>query len=236
MKKGLTMSEDMLSKTLVRELPGLMRDFMKKVLGDNGQEWIEAFKRFLKKQNPWSDASSSKPAKKRLKVLQPLKAVAEFLMTLEFRAADNFSITPQDQKTTAEVVIGFLNDNFKNAFLANGGKVETSIFDSKLRPYRLKKASVDGPIIADLGGEEKVETTLAEMFTLMKAQGCGRRGILLTNGYANIFYVRDAKGILWVVSCAWFSDDQFWLVRAYPITDLSTWNAERQVFSRDFGS
>lgn len=231
------MSEDMLSETLVRELPGLMRDFMKKVLGDNGEEWIEAFKRFLKKQNPWPEATSpSKPARNRLKVLQPLETVAEFPKTAEFRAADNFCITPQDQRANAELVIGFIGDNFKSAFLANGGKVETSIFDSKLRPYRLKKASVDGPIISDLGGEEKAETTLAEMYALMKAQGRGQQGVLLTNGYANIFYIRDAKGTLWAVYCYWDSGYQDWDVIANPVTYPSTWDAEDRVFSRDSGS
>ena len=56
--------------------------------------------------------------------------------------------------------------------------------------------SVDGPILAELGGEAKAETTLTEVYSLMEAQKNGENGPLLTNGYANIFYVRDVNGAL----------------------------------------
>ncbi len=229
------MSEDMLSKVLVRELPGLMRDFMKKVLGENGQEWIEAFKRFLKKQNPWPE-TSSKPAKKRLAVLQPLETITEFPKTDIFRAIDHLRITPDNERATAELVIGFLSDNVRNNFLSNGGKIEENLAESKLRAYKLKKDSVDGLIIAELGGEEAAETTVAEMVALMRRQGRGQQGILLTNGYANIFYIRDAKGVLLAVYCCWLSDYGRWYVVANPIKDPGAWRAGDRVFSRDSGS
>jgi len=223
------MSEDMLIKVLVRELPGLMRDFMAKVLGENGREWIEAFKLFLKKRNPWSEINLTPT--KRYKVLQPLKTIAEFPMTAEFRAIDHLRITPQDEEATAELVIGFITDNVKNNFLVDGGKVETSIFDSKIRPYTLKKNSVDSSIIADLGGEEAAETTVAEMVSLMRRQGRGQQGILLTNGNANIFYIRNTKGVLWAVRCRWNSS--YWVVRAFPVADRDAWRAGDQVLVRD---
>lgn len=198
----------------------------------NPEIWDPAFERFLRGENPWQEAKKLKASS----LLQPLKATAEFPMTAEFRAIDHLRITPNNERATTDLVIGFLSDNVKNNFLSDGGKIETSIFDSKLRPYRLKKDSVDGPIIADLGGENNVETTLAEMVDLMRRQGRGQKGILLTNGYANIFYIRDSKGVLWAVFCYWCSGDQYWSVYANPITDPSTWGAGDQVFSRDSGS
>lgn len=177
------MSEDMLSKTLVRELPGLMRDFLKKVLGKNGQEWIEAFKIFLKKQNPWSD---------------------KFLNIEKFHAVDYFCLTPEDQRATAELLICFIGKTFMNAFLLNGGEVKT---DSKFRPYHIKDKETAG-------------TTLAELYTSMKAQGWGQVGILATNGWSNTFYIRNATGMLCMVYCAWDTARKGWHVDAYSDTNL----------------
>ena len=56
---------------------------------------------------------------------------------------------------------------------------------------------------------------------------------MLTNGYANIFYITDADGQIWAVYCYWSSDYRFWGVGAYPVTLPSTWNADNQVVSRD---
>ena len=226
------MSEGKAGNRAAREFPGLLRDLTQKVLGENGEEWLDALKPFLHKRNPWPEISSI-PAKKRYKVLQPLKTVAEFPKTAEFKAIDHLQITPDNERVTAELVIGYISPNVEDNFLADGGKVETSIFDSKLRPYRLRKDSVDGPIIADLGGVEAAETTVAEMIALMKAQGRGQQGILLTNGYANIFYIKDTKGVLWAVCCDWHSDGRCWLVSAGPIAGPGTWSAGFRVFSRD---
>jgi hypothetical protein len=60
-------------------------------------------------------------------------------------------------------------------------------------------------IIAELGGEEKAETTLAEMHFLMMKEDeyDGKFGTLLTRGAgSNIFYIRDKNGVLWEVTCS----------------------------------
>lgn len=198
-------------------------------------EWEGAAKRFLRKENPWPE-TSSKPAKKRYAVLQPLETIAKFSKTDTFRAIDHLRITPDNERATAELVIGFLSDNVRNNFLSGGGKIEENVPASVLRAYRLKKDSVDGRIIADLGGEEVAETMVAEMVALMRGQGRGQNGILLTNGYANIFYIRDAKSILWAVYCHWDSGCGRWIVCANPITDPRGWIAGDRVLSRDSGS
>jgi len=130
------------------------------------------------------------------------------------------------------VVIGFIGSNFRRTFLAGEGKIETNITETTLRIHKLVRASVDGPILAELGGEETAETALAQMYELMKAQGQGQKGNLLTNGNANIFYIRDANGTLWAVDCSWHSDNRCWHVHAYSVTNPDTWYEGDQVVSR----
>jgi hypothetical protein len=45
---------DMLSWVL-REISGPLSEFFKKLGGEGGTEWLVAFKRFLRKENPWPD-------------------------------------------------------------------------------------------------------------------------------------------------------------------------------------
>ncbi len=95
----------------------------------------------------------------------------------------------------------------------------------------LKRASPDAPILAGL--EDKAEVSLAHMFDLLKKQAHGEEGVLLTNGYANIFYVRDADGILWAVVAYWGSGYRDWLVEAHSIGTPGRWGGGGRVFSRD---
>ncbi|GBE17095.1 hypothetical protein BMS3Abin15_00931 [bacterium BMS3Abin15] len=111
----------------------------------------------------------------------------------KFIAKDNFIV---DTSKKAKVKISYLEDNFRENFL---GKTEEAIPEIVLRYHKLRKSSVDKPILAELGGKEKAETTLTEMFALMEKQGNGESGCLLTNGYANIFYIHDVNGVLWAV-------------------------------------
>lgn len=156
-------------------------------------------------------------------LLEPI-AMVSYPAVGAFSSKEKLAIGTQDG-----VVIGWLGDNFKKHFL---GKNEVGVPAQQLRVHRLRKNSVDGPIIKELGGEEIVETNLATMFEAMKKQCSGQTGDLLVNGYANIFYVRDAAGTLWAVYCDWRSDPRYWCVEAYPITYPRGWSAGRQVFSR----
>jgi hypothetical protein len=90
---------------------------------------------------------------------------------------------------------------------------------------------VDGPIIAELGGEEKSETTLSEMFSLMEKQGKGEDGVLLNNGYANIFYIRDLAGVLRAVGVRWGGGG--WGVGADSVGGPDRWDGGYRVFSRN---
>ena len=65
----------------------------------------------------------------------------------------------------------------------------------------------------------------------MAEQGNGEDGILLTNGYANIFYIRDIKGVFWAVGCYWGGDG--WDVSADSVGAPDVWDGGNRVFSRN---
>lgn len=55
------MSNDMLGKIAPADLAGPMITFWQRVSGPEGAAWIEAFKRFLRKENPWPKESPPAP-------------------------------------------------------------------------------------------------------------------------------------------------------------------------------
>ena len=134
-------------------------------------------------------------------------------------------------KRNAPVKISAVWYDFTALFLSGDGKTEDPISEQTLRYCKLRQSSVDDPIITELGGEAKAETTLSEMFSLMEKQKNGEDGVLLNNGYANIFYIRDQKGALRTVNVRWRGDG--WVVRAYSVENPRRWVDGFQVFSRN---
>lgn len=159
-------------------------------------------------------------------LLEPVKTVSVGAFEA-FSTRESFKIGTQEG-----VKIGWLGDNFKKNFvnLNKTGKNELNVPAQKLRVHKLRKNSVDTPIIAALGGEPIVETNMATMFALMKKQGMGQAGDLLVDGKANIFYIKDDNDVLWAVRCLWRGSG--WDVEAPPISRPGAWYAGSQVFSR----
>ncbi len=156
----------------------------------------------------------------------------DFLGTVEIPATTEKFVTKDkfvvNTGRKAKVKISYIGDNFRDKFIK---KVEETIGKTTLRYAKLTQNSLDKPILDELDGQDKAETTLAEMFSLMEKQGNGEIGILLTNGYANIFYIRDAEGVLWAVHCRW--RDGGWDVLARSVGSPNGWDAGRQLFSRN---
>lgn len=146
----------------------------------------------------------------------------------KFVAKDKFVV---NVKPNAPVKISGLGTSFAKWYLSGDGKTEDPISEQMLRYHKLRKSSVDGPIITELGGEEKSETTLTEMFSLMEKQKSGEDGVLLNNGYANIFYIRDQNGVLRAVCVYWRGGG--WRVFALELEDPGAWRGGDQVFSRN---
>lgn len=90
----------------------------------------------------------------------------------------------------------------------------------------LEKPMLDKDILSQWKPEE---CTLSDFAWALK-----HSDTLLTNGYANIFYIRDSKGTLWAVYCFWDSDRRYWYVYAFSVEDPNEWRAGNRVFSRRF--
>lgn len=114
---------------------------------------------------------------------------------------------------------------FKNRFF---DKTERPTAEATYRKYKLLRISDDGPILAELGGESKVEGTITAAFALLQRQPRGEAGFMQTNGYANIFYARDNKGELCAIRIAWASDG--WMVDAISVADPQAWHGEHLIF------
>ena len=132
----------------------------------------------------------------------------------------------KEGKTVDGVKIAWLGDNFKKFFLP---KVEENVTAAEIRVQKLAKPSKDLGIRAEIG-EENEEAQLAHLWQCLKLQGEGGEGALLTNGWANIFYIRDHEGNLWAVNACWFGDG--WRVHAVSVGNPDGWDAGRQVCSR----
>ena len=158
-------------------------------------------------------------AERTYRILRPVAAT--LAVSCPFKADDTFFNKKSGVKMTEH------GNNFISWFT---GKVEEDTPEGALVPLTLTQDANDSEIIADLGGEEKAETTLAEIWRLMVAQANGGEGVLLNNGWANIFYVRDAKAVLRAVRVHWCGGG--WLAYASAL-GVFRWYDVRQVFSRN---
>lgn len=166
-------------------------------------------------------------AKAVVKLLEVVGEVVVSATTEVFVATKKFVV---GKTPAASVKISFLGVNFRNWFLQGDGKFEAPIGEQTLRYAKLCQRSVDTPIIEELGGEAKVETTLTELFALMLKQRSGEVGVLLNNGWANIFYIKDQAGVLRTVYVGWIDDG--WYVDADSTSYPRQWLGGYQVFSR----
>ena len=231
------MSQDMLGSVvralvaMPRERLGLVRDVVHKLGDDEGGVWAKQIIACLKTKPVGEDrATKTKPTEPSPPelLLEPVGTIATSATTSNFVVKEKFTV---DTSPGAKAKISGTGSNFDAWF---GDKVEDPISKQTLRYRKLRQSSVDGPIITELGGEEKAETTLSEMFSLMAKQGNGEDGVLLNNGWGNIFYVRDNAGVLRPVRVNWFDDG--WSVFASSVEDPDGWSDGLQVFSRNLVS
>jgi hypothetical protein len=199
---------------------GVVCDLLEKF---SDPDWVGATKKLLRKENPWP------------KTPQITSDLLEFITTASFGPVGQFSAAEVIKTRKIGDTKFWFSENFKRVF---GSLVETNVPAANMRVFRLKKGSVDGPILKELGGAEQVRTFVAHIFALACQQGQGREGVLLTNWGANIFYVPDPNNpeIVWTVYCYWSSGIGHWRFSAYPIADPHEWNVDNHVFARDSGS
>jgi hypothetical protein len=146
-------------------------------------------------------------------------------VTARFVVRDHFV---EDIANDAVVRISRLSEYFRQWFL---DKIEGPLGRTKLHYFTLLTSSPDVLIIGWLGGVIKAETALAEVFALMKTQPNSENGPLLTNGHANVFYVRDAGDRLRAVSVSW--GGRGWSVIARAAAHPYEWHGAERIFSRN---
>lgn len=220
----------MLSKALREFTTGPLNQLIVNLGGQDGDQWEQQLKQFLRKEPCWTNGQVTQVAepKPTPSILELVSTIVVNATTGKLVAKDRFVI---NTKRNAPVKISYLGDNLKAWFLNGDSKTEDPISEQTLRYHKLRKSSVHGPIITELGGEAKAETTLSEMFSLMEKQKHGEDGVLLNNGWANIFYIKDDAGVLRAVRVRWL--DGGWSVYADSVEDPDGWRVGSQVFSRN---
>ena len=222
--------DTMLSKALREFTTGPLNQLIVNLGSQEGDQWEEELKKFLRKEPCWSNGQVAQVTQPKTKpsILELVSTIVVSATTAKLVAKEKFVI---NTKRNAPVKISYLGDNFKAWFLNGDGKTEDPISEQTLRYHKLRQSSVDGPIIAELGGEAKAETTLSEMFSLMEKQKHGEDGVLLNNGWANIFYIKDSAGVLRAVYVHWYVGG--WGVIADSVEGSGRWLGGYQVFSRN---
>lgn len=149
---------------------------------------------------------------------QPI--LLESLFTVLVPVLKGFSVS--DEFENGKNDIDLVSDKFREYFV---GSVKASDV-AKLRVSRLCRESTNANILKELG--DKAETTLAHVLHALSI----KKVMLLANGYANIFYVRDNEGELRVVSLVW-GQVCGWDLEVGAIEDGSRWGRDRRVISLD---
>ncbi len=214
------MSEGMLGKLSLREKRGPMDTLEDLLAGADGPRVLEELKRFNRKEPCWTEREMKQ-------VVSALLALSKARIRLSgtkitFKAGEKFI------KANGEVSFYDFGSNFQSWFWP---KEEKALGPTSLRSHKLLRNAKDSEIIRELGGEEKVETTLVELYGMLKRQARGQKGVLFTNGWANIFYIRDVSGILREVCVFWCG--VVWCVVANALV-VNAWFKGSRVFSRNY--
>ena len=109
---------------------------------------------------------------------------------------------------------------------------EIPAFEGEVQKTQLTKSMSDSEIHSELG--EPKDYTVAQFIAiicyLLQKQAKGEDGVLLTNGYANIFRVKLANGCVVAVGRRWDSGRREWSFGAYVLDD-DAWDGGSAVFS-----
>lgn len=118
------------------------------------------------------------------------------------------------------------SDTFADRFDLSVRKMADSTPERLYVASLLKANAYDRDIRKDLPDEHL--STLEDIASLIEAQPNGKKGILLTNGWANIFYVEGKNGEVFVVGVEWSSSSCSWDVDDWELIS-GRWSAGDQV-------
>lgn len=130
----------------------------------------------------------------------------------------------EDISATSPVRIAWLGSSFVRRFVP---KVEAPSGGTPLRVYGLTRLSRNVGIVEELRAH--LEVRLAEVWCLLRKQPAGEDGALLTDATPNVFYVRDAAGVLGAVDAVWSGAG--WEIGASAVTGDRPWLAGTRVIA-----
>ena len=188
----------------------------------NEREGAEQLLAALRQEAPKTDPKKVEPA-----MFLDWLGTVKIPETPKFIAREKLVLN-SGRKAKPGVRIAYLGDNVKSWFL---GKIEEPAVEAYLRYAKLMRYAHDEEILQELGG--RAETTLAMVYVLLETQSNGEEGVLLTNGWANIFYLNDINGILRTVDVDWGAGDGGWYVDADDVAGPGGWYGGNRVFSRN---
>ena len=102
-------------------------------------------------------------------------------------------------------------DRFKQDFLCGGMTLSEDVLESQVHFGSLIETTEDEVII----GESFPQTSLYELFALLKQQPSGNSGPLLNNGLVNLFYMKNFSGHQRAVIVYWFEGG--WMIDSFII-------------------
>ncbi len=135
-------------------------------------------------------------------------------------------------ENNADSIKFYLWPDFQDNYL---GKIEENVGSATVAVHQLEKPLRDDRIMAELGIDLKTKKgviKLAHFREMLKAQAQGQEGPLLVNGYANIVYIEDEKGVFWAVHADWSSSGREWGIDANSLGSPNEWHGGNQVLSQ----
>ena len=122
--------------------------------------------------------------------------------------------------------------NFRDSILSSAADEDVSANVTTVGYSDLSESSHNVEIDIDVPEYsifEDVDTLLVRLVTLIESQKDGEKGVLLSNGHPNIFYVKVADNTL-VVHLDWSERGARWRLYSYRLVD-ARWNIGDRVFS-----
>lgn len=151
----------------------------------------------------------------------------EPVSTVDFPAATVMPSRLENGKVEEGVNL-WLGGNAESLLRGYSSTIEAQATEGRI--HRLRKGSVDKPILAELGGEEAARLSFANMWGLVLAQSQSQPGPLLVNGYSNVFYPEEFPG--WAFYFRWCAGPRGWHLQSYPVASADRWDAYSRFFSR----
>jgi hypothetical protein len=166
---------------------------------------------FNKKGNPVMDPiiSHTFPVVRQVPDLQVEESSPSLILMLASmidvqEAKKEFIAKKKFTKENDSVLISAIWQDFDKWYLSGEGKIEPPMCKQILVRHRLQMPTIEREVLAELGGVERAACMLRILYRLLKKQGYGQKGPLLTDGKVNSFYIPDTNGIIRSVSASWF--------------------------------